>query len=43
MEKQIPPEIIQNIVEIIYYGFGLLTTWLIKLIGRKKENPKRIS
>lgn len=40
MEKPLPPELTQNIIEILYYAFGVFTTWIIKVFQGKKPQNK---
>lgn len=39
-KNSLPPDVVQNVIEILYYAFGVATNWLIRILSRKKQPSK---
>jgi len=40
-KNSLPPDVIQNLVEILYYAFGVATTWIVKILSRKNKRNEQ--
>lgn len=39
-KNSLPPDVIQNVIEILYYVFGVATNWIVRILSRKKQKQQ---